>query len=109
MLFRSEARWRKTPNDLKNLVKLQSDLLQSALSLLKPKGLIAYATCSPHLLETKVQIADFLHRNKNVRLRNLSEFSSASIDGLQPDGTMQLWTHRNASDSMFLALLELET
>ena len=106
---RPEARWRKTPNDLKNLVKLQSDLLQSALSLLKPKGLIAYATCSPHLLETKVQIADFLHRNKNVRLRNLSEFSSASIDGLQPDGTMQLWTHRNASDSMFLALLKLET
>src|SRR5699024_8478105 len=46
---RPEARWRRTPNDLANLTPLQRGLLDSALAAAKPGGIVAYATCSPHL------------------------------------------------------------
>ena len=106
---RPEARWRKTPNDLKTLVKLQSELLQSAAHLLEPGGVIAYATCSPHLLETKVQIADFLHRHKEFRIRPIEDAKRGKVKGLESDGSLQLWTHRDGTDSMFLVLLESTT
>ena len=94
---------------MKTLVKLQSELLQSAAHLLEPGGVIAYATCSPHLLETKVQIADFLHRHKEFRIRPIEDAKRGKVKGLESDGSLQLWTHRDGTDSMFLVLLESTT
>jgi 16S rRNA (cytosine967-C5)-methyltransferase len=49
---RPEARWRKSPNDVSQLTKLQEQLFDSAVSGLKPGGILASVTCSPHLAET---------------------------------------------------------
>lgn len=104
---RPEARWRKSMNDLKELIKIQRELIDSAVKLLNPDGIIAYATCSPHLLETRVQIADALHRHKKLEILPLKTLNIKSQKGLESDGTMQLWTHRDQTDSMFLALLKV--
>ena len=104
---RPEARWRKSQNDLKELIKIQRDLISSAYKMLKPNGIIGYATCSPHLLETKVQVADALNRFKDLELISIGALESKYHKGLQSDGTMQLWTHRDQTDSMFLALMKL--
>ena len=45
---RPEARWRKQPRDVAELAELQIRLLESALAALKPGGILAYVTCSPH-------------------------------------------------------------
>jgi 16S rRNA (cytosine967-C5)-methyltransferase len=103
---RPEARWRKSMNDLKELIKIQRELIDSAVKLLNPGGIIAYATCSPHLLETRVQVADALHRHKQLEILPLATLDIKSQKGLESDGTMQLWTHRDQTDSMFLALLK---
>ena len=42
---RPEARWRKSLSDLKELIELQKRLIDSAVSLLNPGGVIGYATC----------------------------------------------------------------
>lgn len=102
---RPEARWRKTISDLKELIKLQRDLLDSAYQLLKPGGIIGYATCSPHILETKAQVADILHRHRDLSIYPISKLGERYNQFLESDGTMQLWTHLNQTDSMFLALL----
>jgi hypothetical protein len=36
----------------------------------------------------------------------VQSFEHMPTGGENADGTLQLWTHLNASDSMFLALLE---
>jgi 16S rRNA (cytosine967-C5)-methyltransferase len=105
---RPEARWRKSPQDLKGLVSLQRKLLRSAYELLNPGGIIAYVTCSPHLSETKGQVLDFLGSYNEMKLLSLKSISLKNSSGLQDDGTMQLWTHRNNSDSMFMALFQRE-
>ncbi len=103
---RPEARWRRTPQDLKELVKIQRELLKAGVELLKPEGILAYVTCSPHVLETKAQVLELLHRHKELELIDLQQFLPETVPTqvLTSDGTLQLWTHRDDADSMFMAL-----
>ena len=50
---RPEARWRKTPADVAELAGLQRELLSAAIDSVRPGGVVAYVTCSPHLAETR--------------------------------------------------------
>jgi 16S rRNA (cytosine967-C5)-methyltransferase len=101
---RPEARWRKSLSDLKELIPLQRELIDSAYQMLNPGGMIAYATCSPHLSETTAQVLDAKYRHKDLELVDISDFSPQRNLGLKPDGTLQLWTHLQESDSMFMAI-----
>ena len=103
---RPEARWRRTPQDLKELVKIQKELLAAGLQLLKPGGVLAYVTCSPHLLETKAQVLEVLHRNKDLELVNITPYLPDSVPNrvVTSEGTLQLWTQADDADSMFMAL-----
>jgi 16S rRNA (cytosine967-C5)-methyltransferase len=103
---RPEARWRKNLSDLKGLIELQRDLLDSAYTLLKPGGIVGYATCSPHLLETKGQVLDFAHRHKEATQISISIADTGIEGAINSDENMQLWTHVQKSDSMFLALFQ---
>jgi len=102
---RPEARWRRTPSDLKELVSIQRDLISSSVKMLNNGGIIAYVTCSPHTLETKAQIADVLRKNKNLELIPASEYVPIETNYLENDGTIQMWSHRMGTDSMFMAFL----
>ena len=103
---RPEARWRRSINDLKELLPLQRDLIDSAYEMLNVGGVIGFATCSPLLAETKGQVLDAMYRHKDLELLNVADFSPAGEVGVNPDGTLQLWTHLQECDSMFLALLK---
>ena len=103
---RPEARWRRSINDLKELLPLQRDLIDSAYEMLNVGGVIGFATCSPLLAETKGQVLDAMYRHKDLKLLNIADFSPAGAVGVNSDGTLQLWTHLQECDSMFLALLK---
>jgi 16S rRNA (cytosine967-C5)-methyltransferase len=103
---RPEARWRRSLNDLKELLPLQRELIDSAYEMLNPGGIIGFATCSPLLAETKSQILDAKYRHKGLEILDISKFSPAGKTGVNPDGSLQLWTHLDGSDSMFMALLQ---
>jgi 16S rRNA (cytosine967-C5)-methyltransferase len=97
---RPEVRWRRNLQDLKNLTRLQSELLESATRLLSPGGIIAYVTCSSHQAETKFQIRSFLKQHSNFTRIPVQD-ERADIDG-----DLQLWPHRDGTDAMFLSLLK---
>ena len=103
---RPEARWRRTPQDLKELVQIQKELLGAGVQLLQPDGILAYVTCSPHLLETKAQVLELLHRHKELELLDVRAYLPAEVPErvVTDDGALQLWTHRDDADSMFMAL-----
>src|SRR5690606_30794241 len=48
---RPEARWRRGPESVAELGALQRSLLTTALESVRPGGVVAYVTCSPHLAE----------------------------------------------------------
>jgi 16S rRNA (cytosine967-C5)-methyltransferase len=100
---RPEARWRKQPDDVVGLVPLQRDLLGSALDLVRPGGVVLYATCSPLLAETAEVVDAVLTARPDAALEPLG-LDVADAAGPLP-GTVQLWPHRQATDAMFLALV----
>jgi 16S rRNA (cytosine967-C5)-methyltransferase len=102
---RPEARWRRQPGDVPQLVKLQRELLASAIRLTRPGGVVLYATCSPHLAETVGVVADALRRYPITALDTRPLFDP--VDGLGDGPYVQLWPHRHGTDAMFAAALKV--
>lgn len=115
---RPEARWRRKPEDLTVLVELQRRLLASALTLVRPGGIVLYATCSPVRAETEDVVRavlddhdhdpehDHEHDHASAVVEDVSTGLPAIADAAGPlPGTMQLWPHRHGTDAMFMALL----
>jgi 16S rRNA (cytosine967-C5)-methyltransferase len=106
---RPESRWRRTTDDLVDLVKLQRELIDSAWRALEPGGVLAYVTCSPHLSETTAQVSWAQGKFKDkMELVN----ANSILNGINPDlaldeklFTAQLWPHIHGTDAMFLALM----
>lgn len=57
---RADLRWRRTPEQLQELVELQGQLLQAAAPLVRLGGLLVYATCSIEPEENWEQVQAFL-------------------------------------------------
>ncbi len=102
---RPESRWRKQPSDLPPLTKLQRELLTAALRAVRPGGLVAYVTCSPHPVETRLAVDEALKRGQSAELIDARAAFPAAMPGLGDGPTVQLWPHRHGTDAMFLALL----
>lgn len=62
----------KSEKDVEALAALQARLLDHAISLLKPDGVLVYATCSLEPEEGEAQIAGLLTRNEKIRLEPLT-------------------------------------
>lgn len=103
---RPEARWRRATTDLDVLVGLQRSLLDRAIDLTRPGGVVLYATCSPVLAETEGVVKSVLEGRSDVTLEPIAATAGTVPDSAGPmDGTVQLWPHRHGTDAMFLALL----
>ncbi len=86
---RPESRWRRTPADLEQLVPLQEALLRRALELVRPGGVVTYATCSPHPRETT----------------GVLEAVAGDRSDVSVESAHQWWPHIDATDAMFAAVL----
>jgi 16S rRNA (cytosine967-C5)-methyltransferase len=102
---RPEARWRRQPGDVAQLVKLQRELLAAAIRLTRPGGVVLYATCSPHLAETVGVVADAVRRHPVSAMDTRELFAPA--EDLGPGPHVQLWPHRHGTDAMFAAALHV--
>ncbi len=121
---RPEARWRKTPADVQALASLQRGLLESALDSVRPGGVVAYVTCSPHVAETSQVVTAVAASRDDVCILDAPAVL-AEVPGLRPDRPdrpggpdspsdprlsrfAQFWPHRHGTDAIFLALLRRE-
>lgn len=110
---RPESRWRREPAHVGELTPLQRELLFNAIECCRPGGVIAYATCSPHLAETEL-VVDAAIAGGDVELLD-ARAATLAIPGLRnaeafdaatgPGPYLRLWPHRHDTDGMFLALL----
>ncbi|ACU72009.1 Fmu (Sun) domain protein [Catenulispora acidiphila DSM 44928] len=101
---RPESRWRRTPEDLERLTRVQRRLLSSALDSVRTGGLVAYVTCSPHLEETRDVVRQVVKARRDVERVDARPLLPGVPDlGGGPD--VQLWPHLHGTDAMYLALL----
>ncbi|MHB1171515.1 MAG: RsmB/NOP family class I SAM-dependent RNA methyltransferase [Lacisediminihabitans sp.] len=108
---RPEARWRKQPRDVAELTVLQAALLESAFKALKPGGILAYVTCSPHLAETRL-VVDRVLKEVGESITQLdtpavlAAVTKHPLDLGVSAGHVQLWPQRHGTDAMFICLLQ---
>jgi len=62
-----DARWRLTPRRIAGLTRLQRQLLEGVAGVVRPGGLLVYATCSLEPEENENQVNDFLDRHPEFR------------------------------------------
>lgn len=98
---RPEARWRRRPEDVAALAKLQRELLGAALRHVRVGGVVAYVTCSPHLGETVGVVRRHREGVEQLDARPLLP----GLPDLGDGPSVQLWPHRHGTDAMYLALL----
>ena len=96
---RPDAKWRKTPAALAELVALQRELLDAAARLVKPGGALVYSTCSLEPEENSEGARAFTARNGWP--------VEAAPDAMQrlrtSEGWLQSWPHLHGTDGMFAA------
>ena len=103
---RPEVRWRRTVADLKSLVILQSEIIDSAIQVLEPGGIFGYATCSPHLSETRIAVSEALKRHPQMEAIDVTPYLHTDLrNSAVSRGNMTLWTHLHNTDAMFLSVM----
>ena len=93
----------------------QSAILDSAASLLKPGGMMAYSTCTFNALENETTIARFLKRHPAFEILPVQSspgFSPGRPDWVDPreslpelDRAIRIWPHLAPGEGHFVALL----
>ena len=106
---RPEARWRKQPEGVAELVELQKALLTNALSLLTPGGIVAYVTCSPVVAETTEVLSAVLSGRDDIDTMDtpavLDRVAHSGVPSARRGQAVSLWTHLHGTDAMFIQLL----
>ncbi len=95
-----DARWSRRQPALAELTALQSSILDRAARLVRPGGLLVYATCSLLPEENADQVHAFLARSPAFRLDPPADFP-APLDG----PFLQLTPARHGTDGFFVAWL----
>lgn len=103
---RPEARWRKQPSDVPELARLQGELLRAAMRAVRPGGIVAYVTCSPHLAETRAIVQGAVADGAEaVDTRAVLARVAPGVAVGGGGTSAQLWPHRDGTDAMFVQLL----
>lgn len=104
---RPDARWRKEPGQIGELVRVQAEILQSAARVLRPGGVLVYSTCTITREENAGQVENFLSARDDFTAEDLSPFLPDTLDGenTYKRGYVQILPHRHGMDGFFMARL----
>ncbi|MGZ4201582.1 MAG: 16S rRNA (cytosine(967)-C(5))-methyltransferase RsmB [Thermoleophilaceae bacterium] len=101
---RPDARWRKDPEQIKELARLQENLLESAAGHVRNGGSLVYSTCTISPSENEERVHAFLARHPDFEADDLA----AELPEYRHPRTprfLQLMPHVQGTDGFFIARL----
>ena len=96
-----EAKWRLTPDDITRAAAVQTRMLDTALHLLKPGGVLVYSTCSTATEENEAVVTAVLPRHDECVQEDLRLLYPGFGDVLTAEGMFRAWPHRFGMDGFF--------
>ncbi|MCI0652056.1 MAG: hypothetical protein L0Z55_09245 [Planctomycetes bacterium] len=78
---RHEARWRLLPENIRQLARVQAELLRAATRLLNPRGHLLYTTCSIEPAENREVVHGVLRASPELRLIEEAEYNPGDAPG----------------------------
>lgn len=106
---RPDARWRKQPASIKEMAKLQLEILLGAEKALKSGGVLVYSTCTLTTEENQEIIRQFLEQAPHFSLVSLKPYLPVIPPDMEEQagqGWIQLLPHRHGTDGFFMARLK---
>jgi 16S rRNA (cytosine967-C5)-methyltransferase len=104
---RPDIRWRQTPENLPVLAQRQGELLASAATWVKPKGILVYATCTLNPLENEKVIEKFLADHPDWKMAT-PDSNLRFSEYYTETGAIEVLPHRHNQDGFFMAKLVKE-
>lgn len=101
---RVDLKWKRTEQDILNMIKLQRKLLNSAAQSVKPGGIIVYSTCTIEPEENEKVIETFLEEHHNFELESLIDIIPNKYLG--NNYFVQTFPHKQKMDGSFAARLK---
>jgi len=101
-----EAKWRLTPQEVARCAARQRLLIDVAATLLKPGGVLVYATCSTAVEEDEAVVADFISRRPEFVVENCAQRFPVWSELFNSSGYLRVWPHRHGCDGFFAARLK---
>lgn len=103
---RPDARWRKHPQDVEALARLQARILAAGAAAVRPGGVLVYSTCTISPAENERQVDAFLERFGSWQADDLSAASEAPVwEHPSMPRCSQTLPHRDGTDGFFVARL----
>jgi 16S rRNA (cytosine967-C5)-methyltransferase len=99
-----DARWRVTLPALEGLVERAARLLRALAEVVRPGGLLVFATCSLEPEENDVQVEAFLAQDPRF-VREPPPSGLVPDELLSPAGDLALLPHQHGTDGAFAARL----
>ena len=90
-----DIKWNKGVDDLKEIGKIQLEILNNAKEYVKDQGLLLYSACSLSKIENEDVIENFLSENKNFKIKKLRDKE-----------VLKLFPSVDGSDGFSICLLE---
>jgi 16S rRNA (cytosine967-C5)-methyltransferase len=100
----ADARWRQTPESIRELSLLQQQLLSHTSNFVKKGGVLVYATCTLHPAENEDVISVFLAENPEWQIELPKVGLPYSVYS-SPQGWLKLWPHLQDMDGFFMVRL----
>ena len=98
-----DARWRLTASDIVSLSAMQREFLAAAARVVRPGGLLIYATCTLEPEENDSQVEAFLAEHPEFRLEPPRD--GAVPDAVMDAGRLRVLPQRHGVDGAFAARL----
>ncbi|WP_414517481.1 16S rRNA (cytosine(967)-C(5))-methyltransferase [Nostoc sp. PCC 9305] len=101
----ADARWRQTPESVRELSVLQRELLTHTSTFVKPGGVLVYATCTLHPAENEEVVSAFLADSPQWQIESPIDVELPDSTESTPQGWFKLWPHRQDMDGFFMVRL----
>ena len=102
-----EGKWKKDPDTIIEMSKIQGELLKAAAARLKPGGRLLYTTCSLLTEENEAVVDGYLAGHGEIKLLDMRKtFPDMPSEIFTARGELRLWPHKHRCDGFYAALLE---
>ncbi|MHC5726008.1 MAG: 16S rRNA (cytosine(967)-C(5))-methyltransferase, partial [Nostoc sp.] len=100
----ADARWRQTPESVRELSGLQKELITHTSTFVKLGGVLVYATCTLHPAENEQVISAFLAESPDWQIESPKGLAFPDAYST-PQGWFKVWPHRQDMDGFFMVRL----
>ena len=107
MRRKPDLRWKKEPDNFKELAEMQRKMLKLASGYVKPGGKLLYSTCTINRTENNDIVRDFISNNNGFQLESIiGQLPEKLVCESAYQGFLELYPNIHGTDGFYIAKME---